>query len=1500
LAVQTISAYGRGQGVSPPSFSAELSPVTINLTAIGDAYVLDAQPNRNFGSSTELVVGRDPANGSTYRALVQFDLSSVPPYAKVANATLKIHAANATSPGTVDVYRVRAPWTEGTGVEAYARNITVTETASLARIREPVVVHLGVGGGMSGDPKADFLLYDSIGREVPSQVSNVTLLDGKIVGLDLAFESTHAPGESKRYTVRYGLFPGVPGYRTKSLSSVPLWTYAASSVASPVVVDLNGDGLLEVVIGTTDGKVTALRWDGATLSTLWTYVAPGAVVLPLRVADLTGDGSPEILFENTDSSPPFNNTLTALSASGRYLWHFRLPTAPTGPFAAADTDGDGIVEVFTGDSSGNSSFYAIRGSDGAMLCQYQDLGSTAFGFGFAVGDVTGTSAPEVVFTDSQGKVRMRNPDCSNALPPGNTKPGASSISVAPSLANLSFDSRGEILAGDRNGVNSREYLVSGLNWSTLASSPTLGSDVTGGQLVVDADRDGSPEVYVVTQDGVLHRLTRGLAQTWTFAGAANGTSVGSPVAADVDLDGKPDVLYGTRGSVVYAVSANGTAAWRWVVGAPVVDTPVVADLDGDGTMEVLVASDNSTDASRAARLYAFGTGSLGHDTRTVGYNTLDTGLWFDGNSPDGKALLQWTLGPVGGFTAGVTWTTRDGTVPWANPGIDIDATPLASAVTAAGTWATWNVTGLAQAWVNGSSPNTGLALKSDDESSLWNVSFASREYGGGLSPTLELTYTADPSPQIRGTVPDQVRLEDSPAWTLNLLPYAWDPDTPVTRLRWDLVGINSSLVQVLGGNVTGNHALTFQPMPDANGVGQGTLFLFDDEGNVDSQPIRVELVPVNDAPKFDPPGVFYVRHDTPYTFDFEPYMSDIDDPIASLALSANDTDHATVSGLQVTFFFPQAFDGLWAYVVLTVTDSSGATASQVIAIKVTSDYPPKLDRPLPDVLLFEGQWQIVFDLDDYFTDPDTDSLFFTYGYTHLTLTIYADHSVNISAPGEWTGQENVTFRAEDPTGAIAEDTILVTVIPIDDPPSIAPLLPFAVHYDYPFDFDLTPYLSDPDTPLEALAVDTSNPANVTVTGHVLTLLYPAQLGSLTAPYTVPLTITVRDARTAVSTNTSVAVSDNFPPRLSKTLPDERFPEDTTRAGVFDLDAYFVDIDGPILGYAVQSTDVRVTINADHTVDLGARENWSGREVVTFRAIDERGAFAEDSINVFVTPVNDAPVIFPLPKQTLFGFGTWILDLTPFVTDSDSPRSDLVLSVVGNPRVRPAGLFLVFDYSQASLHEWVTVAVSDGQLSAQAVIEVEVIGPNPLLPFLPAVVAALIGVCLVVVSRLLRTRIEEVFLVHNSGVLVAHLSRTLTPDRDADVLSGMFTVVQLFAKQSMGPVTGGEMKGMSFGDHRLTVARGTNVYLAVLFRSAHPLAERRVRRRAEAVLQDLEARFGEPLKDWSGFVDEVGEIRTYLEKFFEAKTKIGPRETGQSRGENAETETGSAEIREEAR
>ncbi|HKZ99247.1 MAG TPA: DNRLRE domain-containing protein, partial [Thermoplasmata archaeon] len=818
--------------------------------------------------------------------------------------------------------------------------------------------------------------------------------------------------------------------------------------------------------------------------------------------------------------------------------------------------------------------------------------------------------------------------------------------------------------------------------------------------------------------------------------------------------------------------------------------------------------------------------------------------------------------------AGVTWRSRDGSVLWANAGSDYDPAPAANMTTAAGGWTSWNVTDLVQAWANGSVPNVGLLVKAADESLSGAAVLGSREGDPAQAPVLVVTYFENTSPKILATVPDQTVLEDNPLWSLNLAGYAADPDNNVSELRWSLDGVDRSLYEVFGGNVTGNDVLQFQPKLNAYGSNRATLFLFDPQGHFAFQPLWVNLTPVNDAPGFTPPPIFYVKYGLPYAFDFSPYISDVDTPLANLTLGTDDPVHASVSGLRVTFFYPTSGPDAWAFVVLGVSDGL-VTTSESIAIRLTSNAPPMLLSPLPDVILNEKETaRDVFDLNDHFTDMEGDPLLYPPpSVPGLRVTIKLNHSVDIEALGSFYGNVSVTFRATDTAGAFAEDTILVTVLPVNDPPAIGDFPPFVIHYDAAYAFDLAPYIEDPDTPLVDIAIATSLSPYISVNGTVLRMLFPRVLGSLTAPYTLPLTLYANDGANTTSRSTTVSVGNDFPPqlRLGMQLPDEVFVEDTRLVDAFNLDDFFVDQDSSTIFYWSGPRNIYVTIKANHSVDFNATLNWNGEELATFRASDSQGAYAEDTIRVTVLPANDAPFFRDL-KDIEQRVGTFVLDLTDNIDDVDTDRALLTLQSSDN-FVRVEGFVLVFEYPDGVQEDVVNLTLSDGQATTYTQFRVSIRPPDPLVFFLPAVLAGLGVLGAVLAVRVLRTRIEHAFLIYQSGVLLFHMSPNLAEDKDPDLIASMFTAIENFMDESFHSMGVGQLKALELADRRMALIRGRDVSLAVLYRGA---ATGHVERQAREVIRDVERRYGHLLKDWDGDMGPIKGTEVSLERLFPAR------------------------------
>ncbi|MGM0510357.1 MAG: Ig-like domain-containing protein [Thermoplasmatota archaeon] len=730
------------------------------------------------------------------------------------------------------------------------------------------------------------------------------------------------------------------------------------------------------------------------------------------------------------------------------------------------------------------------------------------------------------------------------------------------------------------------------------------------------------------------------------------------------------------------------------------------------------------------------------------------------------------------------------------------------------------------------------------------------------------------SPDIDGKIPDITLEEDFGVHQIDLEELASDPQDDKSGMRWYITGVDGSVISTAGENQTGNHIISLISHRDEYGDMKVRYWLVDSDGNKDSQAGWINITPVNDAPRIDPIPDIFVHFDDEYSFDYSPYISDVDDPMDGLTLATDDTDHTTINGLKVIYDYPESMVGEEVFVRLTVSDGD-KTTSRVIKVKITANYPPENVLTLPDVSLDEGETLTnVFDLDDYIMDPDEDSLYMSYGYTHLNITIHEDHTVDMHAYSEWNGRERVTFRAQDPTGAIVEQTINVTVNPVNDPPSLRKLPPFVLHHSHPYTFDLAWYISDPDNSLDELTITTSDDEHVTVEGTDLIMEYPEVMGGLSAPYTVSLSVTVSDGVDSTFQVTSVKVGYNYPPELVVPLHDIAFYEDEKMINAFDLDKHFRDVDSETIFYTSGNENITVKINDNHTVDFSATPDWNGKEVITIRGTDPDGALMEDTITVTVIPVNDPPEIRDIPLQKGEVGKSWILDLDDYIYDIDDEKQDLVVTT-DDTQVEVAQHKLIFTFDDPGLYT-IGINVSDGEYTSSGTISVEVNETEEDeagLGILELIIILLIPIvsigAFVMWKRKRKYTVEDVFLIHKSGVLIKHKTRTLKAERDEDILAGMFTAVQNFVDDAFKEEEEGGLKRMDYGEKKVLVHKGENVILAVFFSGTEP---KWALESMTNFVSDIEKRYKGKIDKWKGDLEELPGINDMMDDFVEFKGK----------------------------
>ena len=145
------------------------------------------------------------------------------------------------------------------------------------------------------------------------------------------------------------------------------------------------------------------------------------------------------------------------------------------------------------------------------------------------------------------------------------------------------------------------------------------------------------------------------------------------------------------------------------------------------------------------------------------------------------------------------------------------------------------------------------------------------------------------------------------------------------------------------------------------------------------------------------------------------------------------------------------------------------------------------------------------------------------------------------------------------------------------------------------------------------------------------------------------------------------------------------------------------------------------------------------------------------------------------------------------------------------------------------------------------------GFSPALLLVGAGPMSIFAVLLVVLALSRPEGVEEVFLVHDSGLLLVHFSKTVRPEKDRDIVVGMLTAVQGFIRDVFAKGTESGLRMLDFGDRRILIFKGSHSYLALVVRGRVPLG---LTGRMRRTLVSLEERYQVAINRWNGNADSL--------------------------------------------
>ncbi len=384
----------------------------------------------------------------------------------------------------------------------------------------------------------------------------------------------------------------MPGW-PKSIGVNP--NYAPSGVN---LADVNGDGSLEIVVGSTNNQVFIWDYQGNLLSG-WPVTIGGMVQAKTAVGDIDNDGDMEIV----------------VAARNGYVYVFNhdgtnYPNWPQNAngvlgFIAPvlfDLDRDGDLEILMAQmQSGQPGHVYIWHHNGTIYPGWPQNTDYLAVASVAVADIDNDSLFEIVCL-SYRSIYVWDQN-------GNTEPGWPKLNVAggmsyaqPVLADIDNDGDLEILhsyyTSSQNYVNIYHHDGTNFNaWPQTYPGPqTYTMPVVG-----DIDTDGDLEIF---GGGHVYGAPNLLARHHTGT-QVSGWPVAcdmlecSPIVFDVDNDNYREVLIADNLNPgnFYAYESNGTIVVDWPIAIPsaaIVNSPSVGDVDLDGDIEIALLVSNGT------------------------------------------------------------------------------------------------------------------------------------------------------------------------------------------------------------------------------------------------------------------------------------------------------------------------------------------------------------------------------------------------------------------------------------------------------------------------------------------------------------------------------------------------------------------------------------------------------------------------------------------------------------------------------------------------------------------------------------------------------------------------------------------------------------------------------------------------------------------------------------------------------------------------------------------
>ncbi|MGY6587970.1 MAG: FHA domain-containing protein [Wenzhouxiangella sp.] len=345
-------------------------------------------------------------------------------------------------------------------------------------------------------------------------------------------------------------------------------------ISTPAIADINGDGVLDLIVADADGHVTA--FDGHEGQIIFSTPLPGRIIASVAVADLTANGAAEVIVGTN------NGRVFVLNASGQIVWEspgdLGLGEITNRP-VLVDVNGDGIRDVIVPTS--RRGLVALDGERGWKIWSTEEMSSGSVLTTPAVGDFNNDRVTDFVYLTERGQAVAVSAAEGRVWKLWTAEDLGAVDYASPAL--IDVERQQLVVVATRSGVSALHADSGRTAWSVRTSGRYLASPIG-----ISVAERRVHDVLVVDNNGTARLLSgRNGDEIWDTS-LGSGVAA-SPAAFDFTDNRSPDVVVQTLDGWLRVIdSRTGRSMLEVRVGEehPFTASPVLGDLTGDGLLEV--------------------------------------------------------------------------------------------------------------------------------------------------------------------------------------------------------------------------------------------------------------------------------------------------------------------------------------------------------------------------------------------------------------------------------------------------------------------------------------------------------------------------------------------------------------------------------------------------------------------------------------------------------------------------------------------------------------------------------------------------------------------------------------------------------------------------------------------------------------------------------------------------------------------------------------------------